>query len=1004
MDQSGDQSGKTFQVKLVSGRVLGPLDLNRIYKFIDKGQIKGTESVRENPTGEWKLITEFPELLDLLVKKLGSNTFIGLPGAPVVPASTESGPEAVTSTVKLEEDAELPPSSSPVNDGEATLVATRRDLEQVSDGEKTVVGVLRRPEPADAGVAELGSAGSDSALGGDVSSFAAEAPVVSASNLNAFSHPVEESLPTGKIPRRRKKSKLSVGQMLMVGVLSGALGYLGYDSFLAAPEVPRVVRLEPVRPKLPEVDKTKVDSEKSVRVYNEGIKFYLDDTVLDYRRAVEKFRAAVTLDPNNVKALAMLASSYLNLIDSSDKDENYFDVLSRLIEMSRAKSIDLAETVIADVEFYIVVNKSEAAQNRIIEYTKAHQNYGPEMFYYLALAFYARGDYSSAAHFIAQFPDSKVFSSKINYLKGQVAEKLKDTASALREYEKAIAFNEKHVRSRLRIAAILNDQGKLAAAANHLNYNVAHISFLSPPDMAETYFFHSQLMNLEKKFESAAMEIDNAVKIDPENHKYLLEMYTLKAKSGDAIKSVQGQARMYFFLGEGEKLVQLGKYQDAMVPFLEARQANDASPIPLVKIGDMFSYIHDTENARKNYKIAAEKAPNDIQVWSKYIKALIQSYEWDEANKAMDRFRQLPVSQSSIDKAAADMYQQQGRFVDAQVYYKKAMARPSIDPEVYVAYAKSLMSTKNFKDAPFFFALALRFDPLNIEAIINTAKCVAETESIDRAIGMLQDNLNTGSTARPEYLGAIAELQMQRGSWEQAQQNVSQAIQINPDYAYSYKLQARIDMNRENTDKTALSRALVSYKSYSERNLSDPSGYLERYRIFIKQTEYEKAKEELNRIYEIYPKYPNLHFYLGALYAIQGNHKVAIDEFKIEIQNNPLNLQSILAYGKELNEVNEVNAYREALNQFTRAMQMAPHSADAKQNAGWTNYKLQNYTAAIALLREAIVLDQANPVIHKRLGIVYRDMGDMPSACVSFRRYLEIEPDASDRNLYQSCF
>jgi predicted Zn-dependent protease len=128
-------------------------------------------------------------------------------------------------------------------------------------------------------------------------------------------------------------------------------------------------------------------------------------------------------------------------------------------------------------------------------------------------------------------------------------------------------------------------------------------------------------------------------------------------------------------------------------------------------------------------------------MWSKYINSLIQSYEWDEAQTAMERFRKLPVSQSAIDKAAGDMYAKQGRQVEAQAYYRKALARESIDPEVYVAYARSLMATKNFKDAPVYFALALRYDPLNVEALVGTAKCIAATESIDRAISLLQDEL-----------------------------------------------------------------------------------------------------------------------------------------------------------------------------------------------------------------------------------------------------------------------
>lgn len=458
---------------------------------------------------------------------------------------------------------------------------------------------------------------------------------------------------------------------------------------------------------------------------------------------------------------------------------------------------------------------------------------------------------------------------------------------------------------------------------------------------------------------------------------------------------------MYFFLGEGEKLIREGKYRDALIPLLQARESNDSSPLPLTKIGDMFAYLHDVENAKLNYKLAAQRAPDNIQVWSKYIDTLIQSFEWTEAQLAMDKFRNLPVSQSSIDKAAADLYQKQGLFVQAQTFYRKAMSRDSIDSDVYIAYAKSLMSTNNFKDAPFFFALALRFDPLNVEAIINTAKCVAETDSIDRAISMLQDELNQRNGARAEFLAAIAEFHIKKGTWDEAQENINQAMQANPEYAYSWKLQAIIHMNRELEDKTALDKALAAYKSYSDRNPSDPTGYLERYKIFAKKAQFEKAKDELTRIFEIYPKYPNLHYYMGALYAVQGNHNLAIEEFRGELKNNPNSFQALVAYGKELLEVNYPH---EALKEFTKAMRLNPQSADAKQNAAWANYQLKNYTAAIALMNAAIGIDRANPALYKRLGIIFRDMGDLTNSCVAFRKYLEMEPDASDKGDFQSCF
>ncbi len=992
VQESESKSGKTFYIRLKSGRVLGPLDLERIARLVVKKQILGEEVARESEVGEWRPISQFPELFNLLVGRLEKGTFAfsSGPSGPggALPGTTQD--QAFESASDLEDQAA--PSESPSSsDQDATLLVVRQEHEPLvgddAQGEATRIGVQ---------VIEASDGHSAQSTERPDETFSSDRTVLISRDPSLVNVSQSRSDPASL---GKRVWQIGRGLVLVLG-----FSYLVYDQFLSTPEQPRMNSLEIIRPKLPEADRGKVNPSRSIERYNDAFQYYQLDTVLGYKLASERFREAITLDPNNVKALAMLASSYLNLIDSSNKDENYFDVLTRLIDMSRAKSVDLPESVIADVEFFIVVNKAEAAQARVIDYTKAHSNYGPEMFYYLALAFFSRGDSVNAARFIEQLPDSKAFSAKVFYLRGQIAERLKDVGSALVQYNKAIAFNSRHVKSRLRLAWISNGQGKIGNAATHLNYNLGHVELLSPKELSETYFLHSQLMASEKNWKSADESIESAVKLDPENHSYLLELYSIKAKAGSSIEAVQGQARMYYFLVEGERLVQAGRYHDALIPFLQARQADDRSPIPPVKIGDMFSYLHDVENARKNYKLAADRAPNHIQIWSKYIKTLIQSFDWSEANKAMDRFRKLNVSQSAIDKAAADMYQQQGRFVEAQMFYKKAMARPSIDPEVYIAYAKSLMSTKNYKDAPFFFALALRFDPLNFEAMIGTAKCIAETESIERAISLLQDELRAGSIARAEYLAAIAELQMQKGNLDLAQENVDQAIQVNPDYAYSWKLQAQIHMSRESVDRQALDKALASYKSYSDRNLSDPSGYLERYQIFVRRTQYDQAKEELNKIFEIYPKYPNLHYYLGALYGLQGNHKLAIEEFKAETQNNPMNAQALIGYGKELLELNEPDATREALTQLTKAMQVNPRSADAKQNAGWANFKLKNYTAGVALIREAIALDPANPAHYRRLGLVYRDSGDPASACVALRKYIEMEPDASDRGIViQGC-
>ena len=513
-------------------------------------------------------------------------------------------------------------------------------------------------------------------------------------------------------------------------------------------------------------------------------------------------------------------------------------MISTLIDMTRAKGADLPETVIADVEFFLTINKAEAAENAILAYTKRHQRFPPEIHYYLALTFLARSDLVSAARELQLFPENLIRSPKIYYLRGLVGEKLNDPDSALRDYQKALKMTKTHAKSRLRIADILYQKGRLRDAADHLDFIVENPKLLAPKDLALAYYLHSQLAQSFQKLDLAIGDLERAVKLDRENHEYLLDLYNLRAKSGESVKSLRKEARMWFFLSEGEKRLAEGKFHDALTQFLQARQQNDHSAIPLIKIGDMFRNLHELANASINYRMAAERMPMNIEVWSKYIDVLIQSYEWKEATAAMDRFRKLPVPQSAIDKA------------------------------------------------------------------------------------------------------------------------------------------------------------LEAFKSYSDRNPSDPSGYMERYAIYVRKTDFEKASDELSRIFGVYPKYPNLHYYKGLLYSAMQNHKVAIEELRLELANNARNVNAMVALGKEL--IFTENA-TQALEQLEKAMAMDPKSAEAKHQAGLANFKLKNYQGAVALFNAALVFDKGNPLIYKRMAMAYKEMGDMQSAFASCKKYVEMEPDAPDR-------
>jgi Flp pilus assembly protein TadD len=1012
--------GPLYKVKHHSGRILGPLDIERVKKLVQKNQITGQELAKEYPDGIWQDINRIPQIAEILLRhaagatngskqtlKSEQSSYRPILGQTIV----QNAPTIVLPLPEEERVSEPAPEEPKSEDPDATRVHSEDSdatwvspLESENEDSKTMVAPLVKGtslkidfDTADEATVMAMASESMSDSG------RSEPALPDALRDPEFKRIVQEATVAlkrpGLAPAKKRFRIPKKSELIRILLISSALGYFGYEEFLKEDQdqAAQILRKAATfRPTLPKVTNAKPDPKLSISLYEDGMKSFVADHVVGYKAAAQRFSQAITADPDNLKASAMLASAYVNLIDTSTKDETFFAVISQLIDRAKAKGIDLPEIIIAEVEFLTVTGRPDAAVQKIVEYTKGRANFDPSMFVYLSEAFLAKGDAASASKYLANFPDNRAWTPRIFHLRGRIAEQLGDLAQSVEQYDRALKGWPSHAKSRLRKIYLAWKGGNISGSEDDLSLLLksAHQELLSPKDLGLANYLLSQYFSVKENFEGALHAVDRALTLDRGNRDYLLEYYTLLARKGGDVGQAKSEARMYFYLGEGEKLLKQGLVNEALGQFLNARTESPKSIAPLVKIGDMFVNLNDLVNARLNYQKAAELAPNNIEVWSKYISVLIQSYEWEEAQKAMDKFRKLPVGQSSIDKAAGDMYAKQGRFVEAAVFYRKAMSRESIDPDVYIAYGKILMAVRSFKDAPFFFALARRFDPLNPEPVTLTAKAAAEVEGPDSGIQYLQDELRKGAVGKAELFSAIAELEIRKGQWSVAQQYVDQAREVNPDYAYPWKLQAQIYLNNENTDKKALDRALDAFKSYSDRNSSDPSGYLERYRIFMKKAQFEKAEAELVRIYGLYPKYPNLHYYKGLMYSNMGNHKVAAEEYGSELVNNPRSVPTLIALGKALLELEDP---KQALTHLAVAMALQPQNGEAKLFAAVANHRLKNYTGAVALFQSAAQLDAGNPVLYKRMGECYRDMGDAANARAAFQKYLQMEPDAIDK-------
>ena len=789
-----------------------------------------------------------------------------------------------------------------------------------------------------------------------------------------------------------KVPKKSFLIMVLLFIISYEMMFDDDDQPKKAPEVIMV----PVRPQLPSGGAEKVDPDTSAKIYKKGLGPYVEDTVQGYRKAVDIFQLALRYDPQNVQALAFLASSYLNLIDSSNKDENTFSVINKLIELSRLKKLDLVETLIAEVEFLAASQRYDAAIQRLVDYSKVSGKFDPVLYYYLGWLYSQKGEYGNAMKYLNLIPSVALPMPKLYYLRGFLHEENKEYDEAISEYKRALAINRNHARSILGLVRVSEKKGELKNSLRSVEFLYGNPSYQSPKEYVETLIYRSKLALLYQHTDEAVNSLERAIHIDPKNENLRLEYYSLLS-STDKNSKYKNLAQMYALVLDGDRNLKAGKTHEAIAVFLRAQDAFPKSPIPFEKMGDTFYQTGEYERAQANYKSALAIDPKAAEIAIKLIDSLIHNREWDEAQKYLSKYRNHPKLKSSIDRLAGDLSFHQDNYVQAVMFYKKAMARDSIDTEVYSSYANALQELDQCKDAQFFYSLAQRLDPFSYASILGSARCLLKTDGTDQAVARIQEELAKLPKARPDLLDGIASIYFLAHEDEKALQFTAQAKEVDPDYPDTYRIEGDIYL-RMPSKKDSKKKALEAFKSYSDRKPSDPYGYIQRFQIFIKDSNFEGAAEELNRVVEVSPRYPEVHYMRSQIYTKMGRGRDALNELEEELKLNPRFVKVLVERGNVLVKANNID---EAQKSFNQAMEIDPKNADAKMGAGYINYLKRQFPSAIALYQSALAMDKGNPEIYKKLGQAYRDSGDSVKAAAAFQSYLDLNPDAPDKADYE---
>jgi tetratricopeptide (TPR) repeat protein len=844
--------------------------------------------------------------------------------------------------------------------------------------------------------------------------------------------------------------------------LGGGFGWFLYDSFLSPP----AAHFVPIKLQLPNLNRPNSSPEKSLQALNRGLGVFFGGNKASYLAAQAAFFEAVELDPKNTRAIALLVFADIHLIEACELNDDTLFVIKKLLELCRVKDADLSETVLADVAFYLMGNFADAAVNRIIDYTKTHTAFASEMYLYVARGFYQKGDLTQAKAALAFVENDPLVRAEVNFLKGKISAldtNVMGWQNALVFFQKAQEYNPKLVRAvvgELEMLVMLKRWNEAGAVSQKFRRLTA-IAF--PSELALGWGYSARAMAELNQNSLALFAAEQAYKFGAntaQNTQLLLLNYRLRMKLAGPQSVWQKTAQMYY---EINLAAELSDPHLALVELIKASEIFPTLAVPWMALGDFFTQQNDLENAGLNYEKATRFAQGTAEfrlAWDKYLGSLLASYDWDGFQKAFALYQakaglQLPGALGSqfglqIEKFYGDYYRAQGLFKDARGYYVSALQAKQVDDSVFEAMGECELNLKHYSEARFYYSLALRFNPLNAPLLGKMAKTIAASNSIEDAIVFLQDSVRTTSDhgqsismgllfagsdglqsdeAEGSAFGhavasastpslppvfsqkpadalvkrlncELARLFLQKGDAKAAKDLIDSVLKSDNAYAEAFRVLALIALSSENTDPTGSRTKAIEYLSHaSELNPEDPQIAIQKYQVFLRMADYESARLELVHVYERFPRFPNLHYFMGSLYYLQGNFGDATSEMLMEEKYNPQSVATKIALGKIYLDQGR---FSEALASLNKAIAMDPENVDARQTAGWVNYKLKNFTAALTLIQSAIEKDKANPLLYKRLAVVFEDMGDIASACKAFREYVRMEPDAPDKNEFDA--
>lgn len=732
-----------------------------------------------------------------------------------------------------------------------------------------------------------------------------------------------------------------------------------------------------------------INEVEAIKNYQDALEEQKKDTYISTIKASLLFAKSMGNKFRNNEALAPLILTYSELLPESENKYDAGKIINQLITISGQMVLKNPDVALGAANYYSYFGKNHAAITVLESYLRINKP---------TVKLYAK--YLNLLIDVGDFIKAKVaFEKLVSAPKNDV-----DTINAIARYyvaneqvDKALELFEgvrekyqKNLKFLVFYGDLLLKSSKIERLKPLTVLLLAEYGGGSPYILAQAYKFMGYIKILNKEYKEVTKFFSNSLELY--NSSELKEVLATLNLGGDTLtEELIANSKISILIGRAKIEEANLNWQKAFQLAIQASDVMDnnlAAKLYLSELQIKRGYFNSAISTLNKLR---EKYPLSIKVNYNLVMANLRAYKIEEVKRLITVISTVGEFQNSYEYLAllGYYYAAAGNNKLAFERFLGALQKNPLRDDYYYEMAKISYNVKKLKKSREYLSDAMKLDPFNFDYKILYSKVLFELDDVQTAIGYLRSELEK-TPDNPKLIGQIGIFYFQ-------DQNMSEYK------VYREKL-LRLSKSDESLFEymVTVSELEGDYKGLidnSERLLLISPGKLD---IRMKQANaYFAAKkytDALNALSEIETRldtYPKVHFNKAKVYLATEDYRSAEAAGKKEIEANPSSEYGYYILGEIYLKL---EMFTDAKKNLEKSLQIKPDFYECLLAMGWLKLKQGQAAAARELYLRALRNNENDPEIRKRLGYVYKEIGQGVMAIEQFRIYLQLNPAAKDRD------